>query len=88
MIDDLAAPRIHSGNDLHILLIQFKIPDVHVFPDAFGMDGFGDHHHAALDMPAEDDLRYAFPMLRANGGENFVLKIFFCPSASGPHASI
>ena len=57
MVDDLAVADVHPGDGRHLLWREGKIPDRPVFVHPLRADGFGDGHHAALVVPAQDDLR-------------------------------
>ena len=50
---------IQRGDLLHFLLCQLKAKQIQVLPDVIRVRGTGNHHHAALQIPAEDDLRAA-----------------------------
>src|SRR4029434_123321 len=59
----------------HVLVGDFKIEDVGVFPDAGRVGRFGNDHQIMLDGPADQDLRRRFGFLAAgSAGEKRKLR--------------
>ena len=54
----------------HFLIGQGKIKDIEVVADMIRILGAGDHHIAALDVPAENDLCGALAVLGAKLGKD------------------
>ena len=74
MTDDLALAHVQCGNLRLVVIVQLEVEDVQVLGHALGLRGFGQHHDAALDEPAGDDLRHGFAVFLADGGEHGVLE--------------
>lgn len=56
VVYDLAVTQIQFGDFRHILLAEFKIPDIHILLHAVLVYGFGDYHHASLYVPPQSHL--------------------------------
>ena len=63
VIDNLAASPIERRNFFHILVRKGKIEDVEILPHALLMHALGDDARAALQAPAQGDLRRALAVL-------------------------
>lgn len=65
MIYYLAVTDIEGGYLIHILLIEFEIPNVKVLLDTILMNGFRDNHNTSVDISAECDLCGCFAVFCA-----------------------
>ncbi len=73
---------VKGGNPCHFLIAQTEIKDGDVFLDVVGIARTGNSHHAALQMPAEDDLYHRLAVLGRDGRQYRVAQQFALMSAS------
>ena len=68
------------------IFIETEVPDVKILGDARRRHGFRDHHQAAIEVPADDDLRRRFAVFVRQLVNNFLIEYPFtalCQRAPG-----
>ena len=80
VIHDFAVSQVFGRNLCHLLVGQFKIPDIDILLHPLHMDRLGNDGHAALSIPAKNHLSRALSILSANlsqlrVGEDTVLSL-------------
>ena len=69
MIKKEAVSHVECGDGSHIFVCQLKIGNVGVLLHPFYVNRFGDDDDATLDLPAQSDLYYAFPIFATDFGK-------------------
>lgn len=70
------------------IFIKTEVPDVKILGDARRRHGFRDHHQAAIEVPADDDLRRRFAVFVRQLVNNFLIEYPSPPCASGLQDSV
>ena len=67
---------VEGGNPCHFLIGETEIEDGDVLLDVVGIARTGNGHHAALQMPAEDDLHHRLAVPGGNVRQHRVAQQF------------
>ena len=83
VLSEECLPLIQLRNGKHIIVRQRKIKDIQILFHSFEMDGFCQRYNSPLNIPAEDHLCRAFPVLCSDVQQGFILKNLLFPFRKG-----
>jgi len=72
VVKEQAGYGVESGNLGQVAFCQFELEDVEILCHALGLYGLRDRDDAALNQPAEHDLRNGSPMNAGDGAKHRV----------------
>ena len=74
MVEEGRGAGVEGFNLFHLVLAEFEVEHIEVFGHPLALHGLRDHHDAALDVPADNDLSDGFAVAGSDRAKRLVVE--------------